>query len=129
MEEGKEIRNERNERGQLLPGHGGLKKPGSTSRLSREIKASLAQFLHGKLGKTELDGLYEKLSDKEKSKLIIGLLPFLLPKQKEIELSGEVGTGPRFKTDLTKLSPEELKIYLKTVEIIGPVTDPEQDEE
>jgi hypothetical protein len=117
MDEQKEIRNDR---GQLVTGHGGLKKPGSTNKLSREIKASLAEFLHGILGKTELEGLYSKLSDKEKSRFITGLLPFLIPKQKEIELSGEVQAGVRFKTDLTALSTEELKIFLKAQQIVQP---------
>lgn len=109
MSEGKDTR--------FKPGHPGYKKPGD-SAMQKEIRQKVGDILKGKLEK--IDEIFEKASGKEQLRFLAELMPYIIAKKKEIEISGELSSGPRFKTDLTKLSPDELRIYLKAHEIVSP---------
>lgn len=96
--------NFRDDKGRLLPGHGGLKKPGSKNRLQAEIKNKITEFLAGKV--ESLEEIYSEVSPKDKLRFLTELLAYILPKSKEIEI---IGKSPEAEADLTRLSDQTLK--------------------
>lgn len=102
----------RDEKGRLLPGHGGLKKPGSTNRLQSEIKNKITQFLAGEL--ESIEEIYKEVSPKDKLRFLSELLSYVLPKSKELLI--EDATSPA-QVDLTKLSDSALKEFLSLTKI------------
>jgi hypothetical protein len=73
---------ERNEDGTFKAGHSGFKSKGSINEIQKVTREKLGEFLASKID--ELPAIYEKLSDKEKAKLIMWVCELFLPKQKEI---------------------------------------------
>lgn len=74
----------RNEDGTFKHGHSGFKPKGSVNEIQKVTREKLGQFLTSKLD--ELPSIYEKLSDKEKAKLLMWVCEVFLPKQKELAL-------------------------------------------
>ncbi|MBK8516472.1 MAG: hypothetical protein IPL55_09370 [Saprospiraceae bacterium] len=75
------------------PGEGGRSK-GAQNKSGKQVKEILSEILS-----EEIEGLPKRLnqlSDKDRLDIVIKLLPYLLPKQKEIEMSvtNEVNIPP-----------------------------------
>jgi hypothetical protein len=73
---------ERNEDGTFKAGHSGFKLKGSINEVQKITREKLGEFLASKID--ELPAIYEKLSDKEKAKLLMWVCELFLPKQKEV---------------------------------------------
>lgn len=101
--------NGRNHLGRFAPGHGGFKKP--KTEFQRLTKFKLGEFLKDKL--EDLPDIYDKLSAKEKARLILSVAEYFLPKQREHVI--EVSEGPEI--DYTKLSEPALKELLQLTTI------------
>jgi hypothetical protein len=93
---------QRDEKGKLLPGHPGLKKKGDVSQLAKDIKAALAEFINGKTD--ELENIWKDLKPKEKAETFVDLVPYLVPKQKEITVDFDESARKR----MADLFPPEL---------------------
>lgn len=59
--------------------------PGSPNKITAEIRSLLADWAAHEL--KNISHLYAKLSHKEKAKFITNILPFIVPKMKEIDMS------------------------------------------
>jgi hypothetical protein len=101
----------RDEKGRLLPGHGGLKKPGSNNRLQGEIKNKITEFLAGKL--ENLEDMYSKVSAKDKLRFLSELLAYVLPKCKEIT---NITSEPKARINYSALPDDVLKQVLNNTE-------------
>jgi len=75
--------NSRDEKGRLLPGHGGLKKKGDKNRLQSEIKEKITEFLHCKIA--SLDEIFDEVSSKDKLRFLVEITSYVLPKSREME--------------------------------------------
>lgn len=106
--------NFRDDKGRLLPGHGGLKKPGSNNRLPGEIKEKLTKFLSGEI--ENIESIYSEVSAKDKLRFLSELLAYVLPKSKELKIEDASGSRTA-QIDFTKLSPGALKEVLSLTEI------------
>lgn len=94
----------RDEKGRLLPGHGGLKPKGANSRLPNEIKNKITEFLAGKI--ETLEEVYSQASTKDKLRFLTELLSYVLPKSKELKIE----TNEALQTpDFEKLSDNDLR--------------------
>lgn len=102
----------RDEKGRLLPGHGGLKKPGSNNRLQGEIKNKITEFLAGKLER--LEDIYSEVSAKDKLRFLSELLAYVLPKSKEIT---NITEEPKATIDYSKLPEDVLRQVLNATTI------------
>jgi hypothetical protein len=100
----------RNENGQLLPGHPGLKAKGSVNQFQKITREKLGDFLKERLD--ELPEVYERLSPKEKVRLILRVAEFFLPRQREMIVEME----SQLNIDFSKLSPSALNEFLKLTE-------------
>lgn len=80
---------------------------GSSSKFSSEIRDIIGRFIMGQLdGLQPLFNAIEKLE--EKLKFLLGLMPYVVPKMKQIELQADINASPK-QIDLSVLSDEELK--------------------
>lgn len=77
----------RNGNGQFKVGHPGFKPKGSVNEFQRVTREKLGEFLKSKLD--DLPSIYEKLGARDKSKLLLSISEFFLPKMKEIVLDAE----------------------------------------
>lgn len=100
----------RNRNGTFKPGHPGFKPRGSASEFQKVTREKLGQFLISKLD--DLPTIYEKLSDRDKAKLLLSVAEFHLPRQKEIFLEAINDEG----TDLSNWSEEDLRVLIKLQE-------------
>lgn len=103
----------RNGNGQFLPGHPGAKKKGDVHVIAGEIRGKVATFLNKRAD--ELDGIWEKLKEREKARLFVELVGYLVPKQKEIQIEDLREASASI--DWTKLSPNALKEVLSLTTI------------
>lgn len=82
----------------------GGRKAGVPNRTTQEMRDVMQSFIECKI--EELDQVYNELEPKDKISAIIKMLPYLLPRQQNIELNAthkqELGH------DLSKLSDDEL---------------------
>lgn len=95
----------RDERGRLLPGHGGMKPKGAKSELRKKVN----EFVTEKWD--ELPDLFNSLKPKDKLLFFSELLPYCLPKLKQIDLEITNAFAVN-QVDLTRLSPEALNEVL-----------------
>jgi hypothetical protein len=58
---------------------------GSPNRITAQVKVLLANWVETELKNISI--LYEKLSDKEKARFIINILPYVTPRMKEMDLA------------------------------------------
>lgn len=105
--------NFRDNKGRLLPGHGGLKPKGASNKLQGEIKEKITEFLAGKL--ESIEEVYDLVSAKDKLRFLGELLGYVLPKSKEIISSS--GYEPRASIDYSKLSEATLSEILANTTI------------
>jgi hypothetical protein len=111
-----EVKKTRDEQGKLLPGHEGLRKPGTTNKLTVEVKTKIVEFIKGKID--SLEETYSAVSNKEKLRFIGELLPYVIPKQRELKIEDSTPGGfGNAKIDYTKLPPEVLKQILDATTI------------
>ena len=103
--------NFRDDKGRLLPGHGGLKKPGSNNRLQGEIKNKITEFLAGKI--ENLEEIYSEVSAKDKLRFLSELLAYVLPKSKEIT---NINSEPQARINYSALPDEVLKQLLSNTD-------------
>jgi hypothetical protein len=61
--------------------------PGSLNRISATVKSLLADWAEHEL--KNISDLYAKLSPKEKAKFITNILPYIVPRMRDIELNIE----------------------------------------
>lgn len=101
--------NGREPSGKFAAGHKGFKKKGSY--LAHNTKVQVAEFVT-EIYK-DLSGMYKDLTPKDKLKLFLGLLEYVIPKQRENLVQVEDNTQP---IDLTKLSEKALTEILSLQE-------------
>jgi len=77
---------------------------GSTNKISREIKSSLADFINGQM--EDIPIWFEKLNEKDKLFYIAQFMPFVIPKMKELKTDEDA--KPLF--DYNQMSLEEKKV-------------------
>jgi hypothetical protein len=58
---------------------------GSPNKITAEVRSILASWAETEL--RNISDLYAKLSPKEKSRFITNILPFIVPRMKEVDLS------------------------------------------
>lgn len=95
--------------GQFKPGHPGFKKP--KTEFQRMAKNKIGDFLKDKL--EDLPAIYDKLSPKEKAKLILHCVDYFVPRQREMKV--EIEDVPQASIDYTKLSENALNELLSLV--------------
>lgn len=114
-----EQKTNRNEDGTFKPGHSGLKKPGSTGRVSGEIKRKLIEFLNGELD--SIKTLYDTVPPKNKLAFIAEILSYAIPKNRDVKI--EDTTPGRYPiidhSKLLNLPPDILKQILDATEYSG----------
>ena len=59
--------------------------PGSPNKITAEVRSMLADWAMHEL--RNISDLYAKLSHKEKAKFITNILPYIVPRMKEVDLS------------------------------------------
>jgi hypothetical protein len=97
----------RNSNGRFKEGHPGFKPKGSANEFQTATRDKLGEFLKSKLD--ELPTIYEKLGDRDKSKLLLSVAEFFLPKQKEIFTED---TTPKDGVDFSLWSDEDLELLI-----------------
>lgn len=105
----------RNPNGTFKPGHGGIKRRGDVGEVQRTIKNALGEFVIGKL--PDLNSIFDSTPAKDRGKLLLEMIAYLMPKMREIHQTNEDVT-PRASFDYTKLSAIALKevLSLTTIE-------------
>jgi hypothetical protein len=98
----------RNSNGRFLPGHPGYKPKGSVNEFQKVTREKMGAFLKSKLD--DLDAIYEELSNRDKSRLLLAIAEFFLPKQREMFVDMP---DPRPSVDYSKLSPGALAEFLE----------------
>ena len=93
----------RDDKGRLQAGHPGLKKKGDIHAIAGDIRDKLADFLQAHID--ELPGIWKNLPEKDKVKLFVDVAAFVLPKQKDINMSIDTEALRKATADLF---PEEL---------------------
>lgn len=82
----------------------GGRKAGTPNKTTAEIKDLMQAFLESKID--ELDEVYNQLEPKDKVNAIIKMLPYIVPKQMQMDLNASLTQN--IKPDLSKLTDEEL---------------------
>ncbi len=98
--------NGRDNSGRFSPGHKGFKKP--KTEIQRLTKTKLSDFLQEKL--EDLPAIYEELKPRDKARLLLYVIEFFLPKQREHVI--EIENGLLSRVDLTHLSATALEEIL-----------------
>ncbi|UYN88136.1 MAG: hypothetical protein KIT51_07795 [Cyclobacteriaceae bacterium] len=73
---------ERESNGRFAPGHNGFKPKGSGNKIQGVARQKLGLFLESHI--EQLPEIFKKLSNKEKARLIMDVVQYFLPKQREI---------------------------------------------
>ena len=90
----------------------GGRKAGIPNRTTQEMRDFLQSFLSRKFD--DLDEAFEMLEPKDKISAIVKMLPYLLPRQMQMDLNAT--HTQEVKHDLSKLSTEELLEFLELIE-------------
>lgn len=98
----------RNGDGTFRVGHSGFKPKGSANEFQSVTREKLGEFLKSKL--EDLPTIYENLSARDKSKLLLAISEFFLPKMKEIVLDAEGVSGKGM--DLSQWSEQDLRLLI-----------------
>lgn len=93
----------------------GGRKAGTPNKTTAEIKELMQAFLESKID--ELDEVYDQLEPKEKINAMIKMLPYLVPKQMQMDLNAN--HTQNVKHDFSKLSDDELHQFLELTEKIN----------
>jgi 23S rRNA C2498 (ribose-2'-O)-methylase RlmM len=100
----------------------GGRKKGTPNKTPQEVKEIMQLFLENQFEK--LDEVFEQLKPRDKINSIIKMLPYIVPKQMQMDLTATHIQEPQY--DLSKLTTEEL---LKLVEITDKAKPNESDSE
>ncbi|MGO3181233.1 MAG: hypothetical protein ACTIJ9_00220 [Aequorivita sp.] len=90
----------------------GGRKAGTPNKTTQEIRDFMQGFLSEKF--ESLDEVFEQLEPKDKINAIIKMLPYLVPKQMQMDVSAT--HKHQTKQDLSKLSDDELYQLLELTE-------------
>lgn len=82
---------------------------GTPNKSSQEVREFMQSFLSEKF--ENLDEIYSQLEPKDKINAIIKMLPYVVPKQMQMDLMATVETKPTL--DLSKLTDEELHLIIE----------------
>ena len=86
----------------------GGRKAGTPNKSSQEVREFMQSFLSEKF--ENLDEIYNQLEPKDKINAIIKMLPYIVPKQMQMDLTANHKTKPTL--DYSKLSDEELHFII-----------------
>jgi len=76
---------QRDKAGKFVKGHGGIKPKGAKMKLDYGLREKLSEFLAERF--KELPALWKRLSDHEKARLYMDMMAFVVPKQRDIQLT------------------------------------------
>lgn len=94
----------------------GGRKAGTPNKSTQEMRDFMQAFLESKLD--DLNEVFEQLKPKDKINALIKLLPYLMPKQMQMDV--QATHKQVVKHDLSKLSDSELHKLLEMQEKINP---------
>jgi len=100
----------------------GGRKKGTPNKTPQEVREFIQMFLEQQFEK--LDEVFKQLKPKDKVNAIVKLLPYIVPKQMQMDLTATYKQEPQY--DMSKLTTEEL---LKLVEITDKAKTDESDSE
>ncbi|TXE10503.1 hypothetical protein ES711_00925 [Gelidibacter salicanalis] len=89
---------------------------GKSNKTTQEIKDLMQSFLESKID--ELDEVYDQLEPKDKINAMIKMLPYLVPKQLQMDLNATHTQNVKY--DFSQLSDDELHKFLELTEKINP---------
>lgn len=95
----------------------GGRKAGTPNKTTLEMRGFMQSFLGEKFEK--LDEVFEQLEPKDKMSAIIKMLPYLLPKQMQMDLTAT--HQHQVRQDLSQLTDEELHKLIEINEKITPI--------